>query len=36
MQFSKMDEDVFTSCTFKVVGDGKSALFSKDRWMDGW
>jgi hypothetical protein len=35
MQFSKMELDVFTASTMMEVGDGESALFWEDEWLDG-
>ncbi|KAK1613888.1 hypothetical protein QYE76_019405 [Lolium multiflorum] len=35
MQFSKVERDVFAASTFMVVGDGASALFWEDKWVDG-
>jgi hypothetical protein len=35
MHFSKTELDVFAASTYMVVGDGESALFWEDRWLDG-
>jgi hypothetical protein len=35
MQFSKMELDVFAASTTMEVGDGESALFWEDKWLDG-
>ncbi|KAK1606561.1 hypothetical protein QYE76_030234 [Lolium multiflorum] len=35
MQFSKAELDIFAASTSMVVGDGESALFWEDRWVDG-
>jgi hypothetical protein len=35
MQFSKAELDIFAASTSMVVGNGESALFWKDRWVDG-
>ncbi|XP_071676990.1 uncharacterized protein [Lolium perenne] len=35
MHFSKTELDVFAASTYMVVGNGESALFWEDRWLDG-
>jgi hypothetical protein len=35
MQFSKVELDAFTASTSMVVGNGESALFWEDRWLEG-
>jgi hypothetical protein len=35
MQFSKAELDIFAASTSMVVGNGESALFWEDRWLDG-
>jgi hypothetical protein len=35
MQFSKAELDIFAASTSMVVGNGESALFWEDRWVDG-
>jgi hypothetical protein len=35
MQFSKIELDAFAASTTMVVGNGESALFWEDRWLDG-
>jgi hypothetical protein len=35
MQFSKIEFDAFAASTSMVVGNGESALFWEDRWLDG-
>ncbi|XP_071680321.1 uncharacterized protein [Lolium perenne] len=35
LRFSKMELDVFTASTTMEVGDGESALFWEDKWLDG-
>jgi hypothetical protein len=35
MHFSKMELDAFAASTSTVVGNGESALFWEDRWLDG-
>jgi hypothetical protein len=35
MQFSKIELDAFAASTSMVVGNGESALFWEDRWLDG-
>ncbi|XP_051219522.1 uncharacterized protein [Lolium perenne] len=35
MQFSKAELDIFAASTSMVVGNGESALFWEDLWMDG-
>jgi uncharacterized protein YodC (DUF2158 family) len=35
MHFSKMELDAFAASTSMVVGNGESALFWEDRWLDG-
>jgi uncharacterized protein YodC (DUF2158 family) len=35
MHFSKTELDVFAASTSMVVGNGESALFWEDRWLDG-
>jgi hypothetical protein len=35
MQFSKAELDIFATSTSMVVGNGESALFWEDRWLDG-
>jgi hypothetical protein len=35
MQFSKMELDVFAASTTMEVGDGESARFWEDKWLDG-
>lgn len=35
MQFSKVELDVFMASTFMEVGNGESALFWEDKWLDG-
>jgi hypothetical protein len=35
MQFSKAELDIFAASTSMVVGNGQSALFWEDRWVDG-
>jgi hypothetical protein len=34
MQFSKAELDIFAASTAMVVGNGESALFWEDRWVD--
>jgi hypothetical protein len=35
MQFSRIELDAFAASTSMVVGNGESALFWGDRWVDG-
>ncbi|XP_071677025.1 uncharacterized protein [Lolium perenne] len=35
IQFSRSERDIFFASTVMVVGDGSSALFWEDRWLDG-
>jgi hypothetical protein len=35
MHFSKEERQIFDISTFMVLGDGSSALFWEDRWLDG-
>ncbi|KAK1679133.1 hypothetical protein QYE76_039981 [Lolium multiflorum] len=35
MQFSKVELDVFAASTSMEVGNGESALFWEDKWLDG-
>jgi hypothetical protein len=35
MHFSRSEHDIFFASTVMMVGDGSSALFWEDRWLDG-
>jgi hypothetical protein len=35
MQFTRSERHIFFASTVMVLGDGSSALFWEDRWVDG-
>jgi hypothetical protein len=35
MHFSKEERHIFDASSFMMLGDGSSALFWEDRWLDG-
>jgi hypothetical protein len=35
MHFSRVERQIFDASTFMVLGDGASALFWEDKWLDG-
>jgi hypothetical protein len=35
MHFSKEERQIFDASSFMMLGDGSSALFWEDRWLDG-